>query len=52
MSKTQYNTVSIEAAESGWIVKERGQPTKLFYRWESLVKYLEGRLTTPGFPNL
>ena len=50
MPKAEYNTLTIEAAESGWIVKEKGKPTKVFFRWESLTVYLADRLTTKGLP--
>lgn len=44
--KNHYPTVTIEAARTGWIVKEQGCPAEVFVRWESVVKYLESRLTT------
>jgi hypothetical protein len=47
--KTQgYFKVSIEATPDGWIVTEKGMDTKLFYRWDRLVVYIKGRLTTEG----
>lgn len=42
----KYSTVTVEAAVSGWIVKEKGQPAKVFVRWEALVSYLQYRLAT------
>jgi hypothetical protein len=46
--KIEYSTITIEAARTGWIVKERGKPAEVFVRWESMVKYIETRLSTKG----
>ena len=45
MSTKLFRTVSIEAAVTGWILKERGKPAQIFVRWEALVRELEERLT-------
>ena len=45
-----YSTVTIEAARTSWIVKEKGRPAEVFVRWESLVEYLETRLATKSVP--
>lgn len=44
----EYNTVTIETALTGWVVREKGRPTELFIRWESLVNHLAKRLTSKG----
>lgn len=46
MEKTEYSKLTIEASEGGWIVAEAKQPKKVFVRWESVVSYIESRLTT------
>jgi hypothetical protein len=43
--ETNYTKLTIESCEGGWIVKEKGQPTRLFVRWESVIYFLEDRLT-------
>lgn len=43
---TEYNACNVEACDGGWIVRESGMPTKVFVRWESLVTYLKGRLSS------
>lgn len=48
---TQYNTISVEAAKTGWIVKDlkdKKKPAEIFIRWESVVKKLEHELMTKG----
>ena len=52
MSKSQYSKVTVEAARTGWIVKENGRPAEVFVRWESLVQYLETRLATKSISDL
>lgn len=42
----EYNTVTVEAARTGWVVKENGRLTEVFVRWEALTRYLESRLAT------
>jgi hypothetical protein len=41
-----YHVLTIEAARTGWIVKESGRPAEVFVRWDTLVRYIESRLTT------
>lgn len=48
MEKTEYNTVTVEAARTGWIVKETGKPAEVFIRWDALLRHLESRLTSKG----
>ena len=43
---TSYTKITIESCEGGWIVKEKGQPTKLFARWDAVIRWLESRLTS------
>lgn len=50
MKNPEYNTVTVEAARTGWIVKEQNRPTEIFVRWEMLIRYLENRLTSKGDP--
>jgi hypothetical protein len=49
-SKGEYKTITIEAALTGWIIRERGKPTEIFARWEQVVKKLERELTTLDTP--
>ena len=44
--ETNYTKLTIESCEGGWIVKEKGQPTRLFVRWETVILWLESRLTS------
>lgn len=44
----QYKTLTVEAATTGWIVREVGKPAEIFTRWDSLVRKLEQELTTKG----
>lgn len=44
----QYKTLIVEAATTGWIVREVGKPAEIFTRWDSLVRKLEQELTTKG----
>ena len=48
--KEIYNTVTVKASVGGWIVTEKGKDTRIFVRWEVVVKYLESRLTTKTLP--
>jgi hypothetical protein len=43
-----YKKITVEAAVSGWIVKEPGKPAEVYVRWESVVKKLEHELTSKG----
>jgi len=47
-SKDHYKTLTVEAAISGWIVREAGKPAEIFVRWESFVQKLEKELTSKG----
>jgi hypothetical protein len=47
-SKDEYKTLTVEAAISGWIVRETGRPAEIFVRWESFVLKLEHELTNKG----
>ena len=49
--KQKYKKLTIEAAISGWIVKEPGKPAEVFVRWEALVRRLEMELTSKGATN-
>ena len=44
--KAKYKTLTVEAALTGWIVREQGQPPEVFHRWGSVVAKLEKELTT------
>lgn len=48
MKKNEYNTITIEAARTGWIVKEHGKPAEVFIRWSALIEHIEQRLTSVG----
>ena len=43
-----YKTLSVEAARTGWVVREKGKVTELFIRWPDVVKKLEAELTSKG----
>ena len=43
-----YNTVTIQAAIGGWIVKTHGKPHEVFSRWESVVNKIKNELTSAG----
>lgn len=47
-TKEHYKTLTIEAAKTGWIVREAGKPAEIFIRWEQVVKKMELELTTKG----
>lgn len=42
----EYNTLTVEATENGWVVTEKGQPKKLFFLWRTLQSHLEARLSS------
>jgi len=46
-----YNTVTVKASVGGWIVTEKGEDTRIFVRWNDVVRYLESRLTTKTLPD-
>ena len=48
MPKDDYKTLTVEAALTGWIVREAGKPTEIFVRWVEVVKKLERELTNQG----
>jgi len=48
MKQPEYNTLTIEAAKTGWIVREKGKPTEIFVLWENAVNYLAVKLTSKG----
>ena len=48
MPKEQYKTMTVEAAKTGWIVREKGKPAEIFTRWDWVVKKLEMELTSKG----
>lgn len=39
------NTITIEAADNGWILRKVGEPTRIFTRWRLLIRALEAELT-------
>jgi hypothetical protein len=41
-----YKTITVEAAITGWIVREAGKPAEVFVRWDSVIKKLEKELVT------
>jgi hypothetical protein len=48
MKKPEHNIITIEAARTGWIIKEMGRPAEVFIRWDALVEYIATRLTSEG----
>lgn len=46
MKKEQYQTLTVEAAKTGWIVRVKDKPAEIFFRWEQVVKKLEAELIT------
>ena len=48
MSKSGYKTLTVEAAVTGWIVREKGKPPEVFHRWHDVVKKLAKELTSGG----
>jgi len=46
MQEGTFKTITVEAAKTGWIVREKGQPAEIFHRWEAVVNKLEKELTT------
>lgn len=47
-TKDQYKTLTVEAAKTGWIVREAGKPAEIFVRWEALVSKLAAELSSKG----
>lgn len=45
-NKEIYKTITVEAAKTGWIVREKGCPAEIFTRWEMVVAKLELELTS------
>lgn len=45
-AKTQYPELTIETVDGAWILRQKGAPAKAFYRWESLVRVIEERITS------
>ena len=46
--KTEYNTVTVEAADGGWIIRQKGEPTRITCRWVIVMSILEMSLTSKG----
>ena len=46
--KDIYKTLTVEAAKTGWIVRETGKPAEIFIRWEKVVDKLALELTSMG----
>lgn len=46
MQEGTFKTITVEAARTGWIVREKGQPAEIFHRWDAVVRKLEKELTT------
>jgi hypothetical protein len=44
--KAEFKKLSVEAARTGWIVRETGKPAEIFIRWDALVSYLASQLLT------
>ena len=44
--KAEYNELTVEATENGWVVTEKGHPKKLFFLWRTLLSHLESRLSS------
>lgn len=51
MEKEKYQTVTVEAAKTGWIVRVKGKPAEIFLNWEILVRKLERELATKSGVN-
>lgn len=45
MSDDAFRTVTVEAAEGGWIVRVKGKPTQIYSLWRKVVERLEQELT-------
>jgi len=47
MSKkdSNYKTLTIEAATTGWIIRESGKPAEIFHIWSQVIRKLETELT-------
>ena len=43
-----YDTVTVQAAITGWVLTRKGYPTEIFTRWEALVSRLQYLLTSKG----
>ena len=41
MQEGKFKAITVEAAKTGWIVREKGQPAEIFNRWEAVVHKLE-----------
>ncbi len=48
MNAPQYKTLTVEAAKTGWIVRENAKPAEIFIRWDQVVRKLEIELTSKG----
>jgi hypothetical protein len=46
--KTELNSITIEAADGGWIIKEKGHATLVKFQWRAVISHLEERLTSIG----
>jgi len=46
--KEQYKTLTVEAALTGWIVREKGKPAEVFHQWARVVAKMEKELTSTG----
>jgi len=45
-----YTKISIESSDGGWIVKEKKEVTRVFSNWPAVIRYIESRLTSKGYP--
>jgi hypothetical protein len=51
LNPKDYKTISVEAAETGWIVREKGKVAQVCIRWGKVVNILEKELTTKAVPH-
>lgn len=48
--KEQYQTITVEAAKTGWIVRKKDHPAEIYIRWDQVIRRLEMELTSKGDP--
>ena len=46
LQKPEYKTLIVEAATTGWIVREKGKPAQIFVNWDNFVGKLKHELTS------
>jgi hypothetical protein len=46
VEKEQFKILTIEAAKTGWIIREKGEPAEIFHIWPQVIRKLEQELTS------